>query len=366
MSTTYGRMSAMSESMLTHLRLLVESESPTEDLPACRRVVEVASSISAELHGNAGEILEIEGRPIFWLGGKNPQVILLAHLDTVWPIGSFQPSWSVDGDLVRGPGIYDMKAGFIQALYAMKNSDFTKVALIATTDEETGSLSSRALIEEMSKKAKAVLVLESAIDGKVKIGRKGTSMYRISLHGRAAHAGLEPEKGINATIEMASLIRDLISLENPQLGTSVVPTTLTSGSTTNTVPALAVLDVDSRSFSLAEMERIDNAIHALKAEHPEARVEVSGGINRPPLEKRATKLLYEKASVIAEKFNITPWGGAVVGGASDGNFAGIHTDVLDGLGAVGGGAHADNEHILASHLEPRTQLLSALINEILL
>jgi glutamate carboxypeptidase len=258
-----------------------------------------------------------------------------------------------------------MKAGFIQALYAMKDSDLSKVALIATTDEETGSATTRELIERVSKKAKAVLVLESAIDGKVKIGRKGTSMYKITVHGRAAHAGLEPEKGVNATVEIAAIVNTLISLGNKEFGTTVVPTVMNSGTTTNTVPALASLDVDCRSFTLAEMQRVESAIHSLSTIHPEAKLEVSGGINRPPLETSATQALYEKCEAVAKKLGIPPLGSASVGGASDGNFAGIHTQVLDGLGAVGEGAHATHEHILASHLEPRSKLLAALVKEIL-
>ena len=162
----------MSAEMLENIRALVEVESPTDDLAACKRVIDKASEITQRLIGTKAEVFEEKGRPVYWLGARNPQVILLAHLDTVWPIGSFTPLWKVEGDVIRGPGIYDMKAGFIQALYAMKGSDLTKVALIATTDEETGSATTRELIENVSKKAKAVLVLESAIDGKVKIGRK--------------------------------------------------------------------------------------------------------------------------------------------------------------------------------------------------
>ena len=353
------------DEILKDLKSLVECESPTEDLEACRRVIKLASEISHRLLGNSGEIREEKGRPVFWLGSKNPEVVLLAHLDTVWPIGSFTPLWKIDGDVVRGPGIYDMKAGFIQALYAMKGLDLSRVALIATTDEETGSATSRELIEEVSKVAKAVLVLESAIDEKVKIGRKGTSMYRISVHGRAAHAGLEPEKGINTSIEIARIVTLLTELENKELGTSVVPTTMHSGTTTNTVPALATLDVDCRSFTMVEMQRVKDAIYGLKSLHPEATVEVTGGINRPPLEKSATSDLYAKCQDVARRIGIGEIGSAIVGGASDGNFAGIHTKVLDGLGAVGNGAHADHEHILASHLVPRSKLLHELVKEIL-
>ena len=355
----------VNDAMLADLELLVECESPTEDLAACKKVVTLAAEISERVTGKKAEVREEKGRPVFWLGSADPKVILLAHLDTVWPIGSFTPLWSTEGDIARGPGIYDMKAGFIQALYAMKELDHSKVALVATTDEETGSATSRELIERISKSAAAVLVLESAIDGKVKVGRKGTSMYTVTIHGRAAHAGLEPEKGVNATIEAAKIVEALIKLENPAHGTSVVPTVLKSGTTTNTVPALATLEVDSRSFSMAEMERVKNAIFNLKAAHPEAKLEVSGGINRPPLEESATKKLYETFTKVTEKLGMAPIGSAIVGGASDGNFAGIHTQVLDGLGAVGSGAHALTENISISALEPRARLLQALVNELL-
>ncbi|MBU3692687.1 MAG: M20 family metallopeptidase [Candidatus Nanopelagicaceae bacterium] len=351
--------------MLDDLKTLVTTESPTDDLAACRKVVEVANEITQRLLGTKAEVFDEKGRPVYWLGSKNPQVVFLAHLDTVWPTGSFTPLWQVEGDVVRGPGIYDMKAGFIQALYATKDLDLNKVALIATTDEETGSATSRELIENVSKQAKAVLVLESAIDGKVKIGRKGTSMYKITIHGRAAHAGLEPEKGINATVEIAAIVNTLMTLGNNEHGTTVVPTVMNSGTTTNTVPALASLDIDCRSFKLSEMQRVQEAIKTLKPIHPEAKIEVTGGINRPPLETSATTALYEKCEAVAKQLGQAPLGSASVGGASDGNFAGIHTQVLDGLGAVGNGAHATHEHILASYLEPRSALLAALAKEIL-
>jgi glutamate carboxypeptidase len=355
----------MSTEMVKDLQALVEVESPTDDLASCRRIVDKANEITQRLIGTSADVFDEKGRPVYWLGSKDPKVVLLAHLDTVWPIGSFTPLWKVEGDVIRGPGIYDMKAGFLQALYAMRTLDLSKVALIATTDEETGSATTRELIENVSKKAKAVLVLESAIDGKVKIGRKGTSMYKITVHGRAAHAGLEPEKGINATVEIATIVDTLMALGNKEFGTTVVPTVMSSGTTTNTVPALASLDVDCRSFKLSEMQRVQEAIKNLKAIHPEARIEVTGGINRPPLETSATQSLYEKCETVAKQLGMAPLGSASVGGASDGNFAGIHTQVLDGLGAVGEGAHATHEHILASHLEPRSDLLAALVKEIL-
>lgn len=357
----YGRLSPM----LAAIEALVKCESPSDDLDACRSVVALASDIATRVLGKPAEIKEIEGRPVFWWGSSKPKVLVLAHLDTVWPKGSFTPLWSVDGDVVRGPGVFDMKAGFVQALFALKGID-GDVALVATTDEETGSHASKALIKELSSQATAVLVLEASLDGKVKTGRKGTAMYQISIHGLASHAGLEPEKGINATTAMAQLILKLAGLENSEHGTTVVPTTLKSGTTTNTVPDLAVLDIDARSFSQDELHRVDSAIRALTVATEGARIEVEGGLNRPPLQPSSTAELYAIAEKVAADIGIGPLGSANVGGASDGNFAAAAgARVLDGLGAVGGGAHAANEWVSASSIESRSHLLHALIKELL-
>jgi glutamate carboxypeptidase len=360
-ASEYGRLTPM----LAALEALVRCESPTEDLDACRSVVRLASDIATRVLGTPAEIKEIEGRPVFWWGAQNPEIVLLAHLDTVWPHGSYQPLWEVKGDVVRGPGVFDMKAGFLQALYALKGIEGS-VALIATTDEETGSHASRALIKEISSKAKAVLVLEASLDGKVKTGRKGTSMYQVHVHGVASHAGLEPEKGVNATTEIAHIILSLDSLENKEHGTTVVPTVLHSGNTTNTVPDHAILDIDIRSFAISELERVHAAITGMAAVNPLARIEVTGGINRPPLQPTATAALYERIEKVAAAIGMPPLGSAHVGGASDGNFAAAAgAQVLDGLGAVGQGAHAPHEWVSAASLEPRTALLHALIKDLL-
>jgi glutamate carboxypeptidase len=259
-----------------------------------------------------------------------------------------------------------MKAGFIQALYSLANIDNAqeKIALIATTDEETGSITSKDLINRVSKAADAVLVFEASLDGKVKIGRKGTSMYQINVTGRASHAGLEPEKGINATTELAKIVMQITALENKEFGTTVVPTVMQSGTTTNTVPALAKLDIDVRSFSILELNRIDKAIKSLTSDV--AGVEVTGGINRPPLETLSTKDLYEKLEKVAKDLGLPEVGSASVGGASDGNFAAAAgAKVLDGLGAIGSGAHALTESIVISSVEPRIKLTAAFINELL-
>ena len=350
------------------LKRLVEFESPSEDLLACRGVVELAIQIANENLKPEAELIEENGRPVFWWGSKNPKIVLLAHLDTVWPKGSYLPTWSVAGDIAKGPGVFDMKAGFLQAIYAVKEipGADSKVAIIATTDEELGSQSSKALIERVSKSASAVLVLEASLNGKVKTGRKGTSMYQIALHGRASHAGLEPEKGINATTEIATIVIEVAKLANPEFGTTVVPTVMHAGTTTNTVPALATLDIDIRSFSAAELIRVDTAIRKLAAANPEAKLEVTGGINRPPLETSATLELYEILEKVASEIGMEPVGHASVGGASDGNFASAAgARVLDGLGAVGDGAHAPHEQILLSSIPSRVKLLTAFIKELI-
>ena len=351
--------------MLSALEKLVRLESPTDDLDACRSVIQLASDIAQEVLGSPAQIRDVNGRPVFWWGVDKPDVVILAHLDTVWPKGSFQPVWSLKEGTASGPGIFDMKAGFIQALFAMKGLDGS-VALVATSDEETGSITSKDFIKEISSQAKAVLVLEATLNGKVKTGRKGTAMYQVKIHGKASHAGLDPHKGINATVEMGHAILAVSGLENIDLGTTVVPTMLRSGNTTNTVPDLAILDIDVRSFSLQELNRVDTAIRDLKAINPLARYEITGGFNRPPLETTSTMALYERAEKVAKALGMPPLGHASVGGASDGNFAAAAgAQVLDGLGAIGDGAHAAHEWVDITTLQSRSALLHALVKDIL-
>jgi glutamate carboxypeptidase len=360
----YGRL----DPMLAAIEALVRCESPTEDIAACQNVVRLASDIATRVLGTPAQIKEIKGRPVFWWGANQPEILLLAHLDTVWPHGSYQPLWEVNGDVVRGPGVFDMKAGFVQALFALKDIDGAadRVALVATTDEETGSFASRELIMELSAAAKAVLVLEASLDGKVKTGRKGTAMYKVTVHGLASHAGLEPEKGVNATVEIAHVILQLAALENNEHGTTVVPTLLKSGNSANTVPDQAVLEIDARSFAQSEIERVDAAIKSLKATVSGARLEITGGLNRPPLQPASTKALYEQIEEVAKSIGMAPLGCAEVGGASDGNFAAAAgAQVLDGLGAVGGGAHAPSEWLSLKSIEERSALLHAFIKDLL-
>ena len=351
---------------LLDIQRLVECESPTEDLAACNQVVDLAVEIANKLLTTPATKINENGRPVFWWGAKNPKIVLLCHLDTVWPKGSFKPTWKIEADTATGPGVFDMKAGFVQALYAVSQIDGAqeKVALVATTDEETGSATSKDLIERLAKTAQAVLVFEASLNGKVKTGRKGTAMYQVNVIGKASHAGLEPEKGINATTELAKLVLQVAALENPEFGTTAVPTVMQSGTTTNTVPALAKLDIDVRSFTISELNRIDKSIRALSSDV--AKIEVTGGVNRPPLETSSSMELYEKLEKVAKDLGLSPIGHASVGGASDGNLAAAAgAKVLDGLGAIGVGAHAPGESIKISTIEERIKLTTAFINELL-
>ena len=351
---------------LIDIQRLVECESPTEDLASCNQVVDLAVEIANKLLKTPATKINENGRPVFWWGAKNPKIVLLCHLDTVWPKGSFQPTWKIEADIATGPGVFDMKAGFIQALYAVSQVSGAQenVALVATTDEETGSATSKELIERLAKTAQAVLVFEASLDGKVKTGRKGTAMYQVNVIGKASHAGLEPEKGINATTELAKLVMQISTLENPEFGTTAVPTVMQSGTTTNTVPASAKLDIDVRSFTISELNRIDKSIRALSSEV--AKVEVTGGVNRPPLETASSMELYEKLEKVAKDLGLSPIGHASVGGASDGNLAAAAgAKVLDGLGAIGIGAHAPSESIKISTIDERIKLTTAFINELL-
>jgi glutamate carboxypeptidase len=349
------------------VRRLVEIESPTEDVAACNEVILEANRIIEELLGAPGEVRDVKGYPtLSWKRGK-PRVLLLCHLDTVWPKGSFAPKWSVEGDRLRGPGVYDMKAGFVQAVMAVAAlDDRDGIHILATTDEETGSAASRALIEEAARECEYALVFESAIDSKVKTARKGTSMYRIKALGKAAHAGLEPEKGINAMTALASLLPKVSAIAKMEVGTSVTPTTFHAGTTLNTIPAEALLEIDVRAFSTEEQERVDASIKALAGSIDGATIEVSGGINRPAMDPKMSAALYEIAKDSATVVGIKDLKDAAVGGASDGNFtAAVGTPTLDGLGAIGDGAHADHEWVSAAGLIERSALVAEMLRRLL-
>jgi glutamate carboxypeptidase len=241
------------------------------------------------------------------------------------------------------------------------------VTFLVTGDEEIGSPSSRALIEREAAGRVAALVLEaSAAGGALKTRRKGISQYRLSAVGRASHAGLEPERGINATVELANQVLAVCGLADPLLGTTVTPTLLQAGTSRNTVPAAGGFAVDVRASSFAEQERVDAALRALRPVVAGARLEIEGGPNRPPMGSRQTAALFARAQRVAARLGQPPLRDAAVGGGSDGNFtAGVGTPTLDGLGAVGGGAHADDEHVLVDELPARIALVAALVGDLL-
>ena len=355
----------MSSQLLEQLERLVRCQSPTSDFSACQAVINLAAEIASEVLNQPAQIREIENRPVFWWGDLNPEIVLLTHLDTVWPIDSFAPIWEIKDNRITGPGVFDMKAGFIQALYALRGVSGS-VALIATTDEESGSHSSKKLIEDLSRNARAVLVFEASVDGAVKIGRKGSADFKVTVTGKAAHAGLEPEKGINASTELSQLVLQIAKLENPEFGTTVVPTTMTSGSTTNTVPALASVDIDVRSYKAVELNRISAALKALVPQNLEAKITVTGQINRPPLELTSTQSLFERAKEVNAGLGRPPLVGVSVGGVSDGNFAAaVGAPTLDGLGAIGGGAHAQGEWVKADSIDSQITFINALITDLI-
>ncbi|HJQ04597.1 MAG TPA: M20 family metallopeptidase [Nocardioides sp.] len=361
---------AWTDQLVSDVERLVRCESPSEDLDAVARSADVVAELGTERLGVAPERIVIDGRThLRWRFGRPTRVLVLGHHDTVWPLGSLatHPFSVVDG-VMRGPGCFDMLGGVAMAIHAIAAlPDRDGVTLLVTGDEEIGSPSSRTLIEDEARGCAAALVLEAAgPGGALKTERKGVSYYEVTITGRAAHAGLEPERGINAALEAAHQMTLIAALGDPSLGTTVTPTRVEAGTTPNTVPAAARFAVDVRVREEHEQQRVHAAMQGLRPQHAGARVDVAGGPNRPPLAGSASAALYARACTLAEGLGLGPLSSVAVGGASDGNFtAGMGTPTLDGLGAVGGGAHADDEHLLVAELPRRTRLVAALLTDLL-
>jgi glutamate carboxypeptidase len=366
-----ARMARRLPRLLADVEELVACESPSSDPAALARSTDLVADLGKRHLGVAPERILAAGRThLRWRLGPGPaRVLLLGHHDTVWPLGSLVTHpFSVTGGVLRGPGCVDMKAGLALALHALAELDLPAgVTLLVTSDEELGSPTSRELVEQSAAGCAAALVLEAAAaGGALKTERKGVSRYLVRTHGLAAHAGLEPERGVNATVELAHQILALTALADPGRGTTVTPTQATSGTSANTVPAGAEVAVDVRVRDTAEQRRVDAAVRALRPVLPGARLEVSGGPNRPPMAATASAALMRRAEQVAERLGLPVPVGVAVGGGSDGNFtAGIGTPTLDGLGAVGGGAHADDEHVLVDALPARAALIAGLIADVL-
>jgi glutamate carboxypeptidase len=360
-------------------RRLVEIESPSGDVEgslgvaslieaAAREIASVRSIERIRAGGDYGEHVRIRA---FGGGGDARGVLILGHTDTVHPRGSVRERpWRAEGGRLYGPGVFDMKANCALAVEALRAcaelniKPRRPVTLLLTCDEESGSANGgRELVEDEARAAECVLVLEPpAPGGRVKTARKGTGYYEVAVEGRAAHAGLEPEKGVSAVLELARQITRLHELNDAARGTTVSVGVISGGTHSNVVPAEARAEVDVRFGTLEEARRIDELIRGAEPFDARARLTIEGGINRPPLERtEGVVALYEAAKSCAAVLDFE-LGEASVGGASDGNFAAaVGAAVLDGLGVEGDGAHAAHEHINADDLPRRGALLTALV-----
>ncbi len=363
--------------ILALTRSLVETESPSGDEEGSGKVVSLLSA-SARSIGAVDSIERIASEDYgynlriraFASPGRTPPLLVIGHTDTVHPRGSLEAHpWRVEGSRIYGPGIFDMKANCALVLEVLRACEACglkpsrPVTVLLTCDEEGGSPAGRALVESEAKRAHSVLVLEpSASGGRAKTARKGTGMFTIEVRGRAAHAGLDPDKGVNAVLELARQTLRLHALNDPASGTNVTVTIFNGGTASNVVPASATAEVDMRFTSLDLGVAVERDILNLKPFDSRGQVIVTGGINRPPLERTAKVVeLYEHARAIAAKLDFD-LGETTVGGGSDGNFVGaLGVPVLDGLGIEGDGAHAAHEHIVVDNIATRGAMLAGLV-----
>lgn len=357
------------DALVADLEALVTCESPSRDLNLLTQHAELLARMMERLLGSRPTLIESPVGPhIHWVGGPDPRVLILGHHDTVHPAGTLaRLPFTTDGGIGRGPGVFDMKAGIVQALHAVAAlADTSHIEILLSADEEIGSRASRALIEERARACGAVLVLEPSADGgALKIGRKGTGTFELIIEGRASHAGLEPEKGINSLVELAHLIPQIVSIADPARGTTVTPTLASSGTADNVVPARTTMSVDVRVAIPEEKPRVEEAFAQLQTSLEGSRLTMSGGIGRPPMHESAASELFALAENVAAKVGIAGLQGVVVGGGSDGNFtAAVGVQTLDGLGAVGGGAHGDDEHVVLSTMPARAALIAGVCQEL--
>ena len=365
--------------MLDSLRFLVEQETPSRDKVALDVLADHLATHLAEIGGT----IERVANPI---GGDHlvarfaslthPDAapgLILGHYDTVWPIGTTATRpFTIDGDKVLGPGTFDMKASLVMAAESLATIGRLGLVLprpivyLITSDEEIGSPASRLLIEATARGAAYALIIEPAMfNGDLKTARKGTGKFHLDVTGRSSHAGVEPEKGVNAILEMAHQVVRLHAMNDPATGTTVNVGVIAGGTTSNVVPALAHAEIDVRVTSMSEAARIEAAIHALKPVLPDAQLTISGEFDRPPLERTpAGAALFAKAKAVAATIGLDVGEGST-GGGSDGNLtSAVGTPTLDGLGPVGAGAHAEYEHVLIASMPERAALMVALLLEL--
>jgi glutamate carboxypeptidase len=379
------------------IRELVECESPSDDPPSVNRFVDLlaskldrASRVRTFPGGRFGRNLRAE----FLLPGasKRPdgQILALAHSDTVWPLGTLvQMPFREKGGRLWGPGVLDMKSGiafFLYALRGLRELDIPvarRVVLQVNSDEEVGSESSRALTEEAARHSAAVLVLEpgTGLTGKLKTARKGVGAYTVTVHGRASHSGVDFENGASAVIELARQIERIAGFTDLQKGITVNPGVIAGGTRSNVVAAEAHAEVDMRVVRMKDAPLLDRKFQRLRPFDKRCSIEVSGGLNRPPLERTgAIRRLFGTARDWAKELGVSLEESST-GGGSDGNFTAalvvgadpgskheeakrLGVPTLDGLGGVGEGAHAVNESILIHRIADRTALLGLLLSRL--
>jgi len=357
------------------IEALVVLESPTPDKRAVDRC---GAELAARLSEIGAAVREVPSAAtgnqfVATFAGAGPRILLLGHFDTVWPVGQLagMPMVERDGKLF-GPGVFDMKAGIAIGLLAIRALSHRgrgaepHVVFLLTSDEETGSDSSRALIEEQARQSAAVLVLEPSLPGgTLKTSRKGCGQFRVDVTGIAAHAGIEPEKGANAVLELAHHLLDIDRAQDPRAGTTLTATLIQGGSRANVVPAKAAATVDARVTTAAEAARVERLMAGLRARRPGTAVRASGGFDRPPFERTAAVAgLFQVARAVATDLGFELAEGAT-GGASDGNItASLGVPTLDGLGAVGDGAHASHEHVVLAALPARAALVAGVMSRL--
>src|SRR5712672_474091 len=362
--------------MLRTLETFVRSESPSTEKTAadiCAQVIAAEwnkRDVAVELlqQKNRGAHLRIAHVP----GNAKPrsQLLVLGHYDTVYATGTLaKMPFRTAAGRIYGPGVFDMKAGIVQALFALDAIQYSGVALakrivfLWTSDEEIGSESSRKLLETEEQRSDAVFVLEPALGlkGLLKTARKGVGEAEIIVHGRASHAGLAPQDGVNAVHELAQQITRLQKWNDSRRGISVNADVIEGGTRVNVIAERARAVIDLRALRLADMRNLEKRLHALRPITRGARLEIRGGFNRAPMERKVSCALFVRAKSLAAQMDLSI-GDCVAGGGSDGNLtAALGIPTLDGLGAVGDGAHSTSEHVIVKTMPERAALLAALL-----
>jgi len=372
----FSRLRPRVSQMLDLLRELVVLESPSLDKARADRCCAFLAD-QWLLRGGIVQVLKQAHRGdhlrVLWPSSASrprKQLLVLGHYDTVYPVGTLtKMPYRVAGGKVYGPGTFDMKSGIVQALFAFEALQQLKLPVVPnivflwTSDEEIGSQSSRSIIEAEARRSDAVFVLEPSLGprGFLKTSRKGVGEAELIVHGRSAHAGLEPEKGVNAIHELSAQIARVEKWNDLRRGVTINADIVAGGTRTNVIAERANAILDLRAWRASDMQALEKRLYSLKPIHRGAKLEISGGFDRPPLERKHSAALFARAKSLAKPIGVS-LGEAAAGGGSDGNFtAALGIPTLDGLGALGDGAHSIHEHILIKHLPQRAALLAALL-----